>query len=224
MTDQDLNTDDIAKAAERPWTGHVNDSAAYVKADTQDVCLMTKPDAELVAAVSADTTARSAHHEAGHAVAAVFRGGELLAVHLGHVDWSTFDNSADRPGETHHRTRREVQPFVTFAGPWATARWTVEHDPEVDDFDQALELAWNDQYDGDGAKYRARVEKLTLAAAQLGFPSVGRYCPWEYEWTQELDLLWPAVCEVAALLIDGQPVTHDDVLAAVERIDAQLDS
>jgi hypothetical protein len=38
-----------------------------------------------------------------------------------------------------------------------------------------------------------------------------------------LDLLWPAVCEVAALLIDGQLVTHDDVLAAV-RIDAQLDS
>jgi len=111
----------------------------------------------------------------------------------------------------------------------------------VDDFDQALELAWiggvafetrpfetaggwNDQYDGDRAKYRARVEKLTRAAAQLGFPSVGRYCPWEYEWTQELDLLWPAVCEVAALLIDGQLVTHDDVLAAVERIDAQLDS
>jgi hypothetical protein len=47
---------------------------------------------------------------------------------------------------------------------------------------------------------------------------------WEYEWSDELDLLWPAVCEVAALLIDGQPVTHDDVLAAVERIDAQLDS
>jgi hypothetical protein len=39
-----------------------------------------------------------------------------------------------------------------------------------------------------------------------------------------LDPLWPAVCEVAAaLLIDGQLVTHDDVLAAVERIDAQLD-
>ena len=140
MTDQDLNTDDIAKAAEQPWTGHVDDSAAYVKADTQDVCLMTKPDAELVAAMSAYTTARSAHHEAGHAVAAVFRGGELRAVHLGHVDWSTFDNSADRPGETHHRTRPEFQPFVTFAGPWATARWTVEHDPEVDDFDPALNL------------------------------------------------------------------------------------
>jgi len=94
----------------------MNDTPAHVKADTQDAWLVTEPDAEPVAAMSAYTTARSAHHEAGHAVAAVFRGGELLAVHLGHVDWSTFDTSADRPGETHHRTRADVQPFVTFAG------------------------------------------------------------------------------------------------------------
>jgi hypothetical protein len=49
---------------------------AYVKAVTQDVCLVTEPDAEHIAAMSAYTTARTAHHEAGHAVAAVIRGGE----------------------------------------------------------------------------------------------------------------------------------------------------
>ena len=31
--------------------------------------------------------------------------------------------------------------------------------------------------------------------------------------------LWPAVCEVAALLIDGQTVTHETVAAAIERVE-----
>ena len=44
---------------------------------------MSGPDPELIAAVSARATARMAHHEAGHAVAAVARGGKLVAVRLG---------------------------------------------------------------------------------------------------------------------------------------------
>ena len=107
---------------------------------------------------------------------------------------------------------------MTFAGPWATAKWTVEHDPEVDDFDPALELAWDDQYDGDGAKYRARVEMLTVVGVQLEFPSLVTTAPGSTSGSTSRIRLWPAVCEVAALLIDGQPVTHDDVLAAVERM------
>ena len=183
---------------------------------------MTDPDPEVIAAVSARATARLAHHEAGHAVAAVARGGTLIAVRLGHADWSTLDTSADEPGETRHRTSWRDQPFVTFAGPWAEAMWTVEHEPDVDDVGEALDYAWEDNSDGDAARYEARVEMLTGAAAQHGFPAVGR--AWEADWADELDGLWPAVCEVAALLIDGQPVTHEMVLAAVGRNGADTTS
>jgi hypothetical protein len=176
-----------------------------------------EPDPALVAAVSANATSRLAHHEAGHAVATVARGGELVAVHLGYVDWSTSDLSGDKPGETRGRTEFANQPFATFAGPWAEAMWTVEHDPDVDDFAEALDYAWDNNIDGDAATYEDRVELLTQAAAQLGFP-LARVRAWEFEWVDELEPLWPAVCEVAALLIDGQAVTHDVVLAIIDRV------
>jgi hypothetical protein len=43
-----------------------------------------------------------------------------------------------------------------------------------------------------------QVDELTDIAADLGFPTVGHL--WEDEWIYELEPLWPAVCEVAALL------------------------
>jgi hypothetical protein len=64
------------------------------------------------------------------------------------------------PGGTWHRTDWQAQPFVTFAGPWAEAMWTVEHDPDVDELDEALDYAWADNSDGDFAKYESRVELL----------------------------------------------------------------
>ena len=180
---------------------------------------MADPEPELIATVSAQATSRLAHHEAGHAVAAVARGGFVDRVHLGHVDWSTNDASGDEPGETHHWTSPVNAPFVTFAGPWATAMWMVEHDPDVDDVDEALEYAWNDSSDGDSEKYEARVDALVDAAAALGFPIGRLHHSWEYGWAEELEALWPAVCDVAALLIDGQAVTHADVAAAIAKTD-----
>ena len=59
-----------------------------------------EPDPALLAAVSARATARHAHHEAGHAVAVIVRGGTLLGVWLG----STDDDSADIQGTTRHDT------------------------------------------------------------------------------------------------------------------------
>jgi hypothetical protein len=166
-------------------------------------------------AIEANATSRLAHHEAGHVVAAVARGGELISVHLGYADWSTMELSGDIPGEAHYQINWETQPFVTFAGVWAEARWTVEHDPEVDDIDDALEYAW-DNSDGDAAKYGERVKLFTAATAHLGFP-VGAPV-WEWDWCEELEMWWPAICEVAALLIDGKPVTHDDVDSAIARV------
>jgi hypothetical protein len=166
-------------------------------------------------AIDAFWRSRHAHHEAGHAVAAVAKDGKLIAVWLGTIDWSTPDESADTPGGTRHRTPYADQPFVTFAGPWAEAMWTIEHDDDVDDIYEALEYAWGDSNDGDTDKYEARVEMLSAVATQLGFPTIGR--AWEAKWIDELEDLWPAVCEVAVMLLDGQPVTHDDVLAVVDR-------
>jgi hypothetical protein len=174
-----------------------------------------EPDPALVAALNARVTARGAHHEAGHAVAAVARGGKLKRISLGTVDWSTPDGSADTNGFTVHETAYAEQPFVTFAGPVAEAWWAVEHDDDVDDLSEALEYAWLNNTDGDTAKYEYRVAMLEGVAAQLGFSRVGR--AWEDEWFDGLEPLRPAVREVAALLIDGDSVTHEVVQAAVDR-------
>jgi hypothetical protein len=174
------------------------------------------PDPAWVAAVSACATARNAHHEAGHAVAAVARGGELRDLYLGTVDWSTVDDSADTPGGTVHRTAWQDQPFVTFAGPWAEATWVVEHEPDSDSFDDALACAWDENADGDTDKYESRVDLLDAAAAEFGFNPIGR--AWEAAWADELEGSWPAICEVAALLIDGHPVSHETVHAAIQRV------
>jgi hypothetical protein len=169
-----------------------------------------------LAEVAARATARIAHHEAGHTVAAVARGGTLRDVYLGSVaDWSNPD-SAETPGGTVHRTAWKDQPFVTFAGPWAEAMWMVENDPEVEMY-EALEYVWVENGDGDTAKYESRVDELNTAASEFGFGNnVGR-C-WEVDWSDELSELWPVIQQVAALLIDGQTVTHDTVQAAIEGV------
>ncbi|PJE01734.1 hypothetical protein [Mycobacterium sp.] len=177
---------------------------------------MTDPDPAAVERVSREDRSRKAHHEAGHAVAAVARGGRLISVHLGHVDWSTEDGSGDQPGETQHLTHRQNAPFVTFAGPWAQAMWTVDHDTDVDDVDEALEYAWFDNDDGDNTKYTDLTRQLEDVAGLIGLPLAGAR-PWEYGWTLELEQLWRAICEVAELLIDDRNPTHADVEAAIAR-------
>lgn len=175
------------------------------------------PDPESGAEVSRRARSSHAHHEAGHAVAAVARGGELVKVQLGQVDWASADLNADTPGGTYHRTEEENVPFVTFAGPWATAKWTIENDPDEDDFDEALDAAWNNSSDGDLDKYEQRLEMLSVTSEGIGLP-LGHDQPWVPRWLDELEPLWPAICEVAALLIDGQTVTHADVRAAIDRL------
>ena len=174
-------------------------------------------DPDRIAAAKAQSDARHAHHEAGHAVAVIVRGGTLIDVFLGTADWSTDDTSADTPGGTRHQTEFPAEPFVTFAGPWAEAMWTVEHYDHVDELWEALDFAWQNNSDGDTVKYEARVSLLSAAAAQLGFPIIGR--DWEVDWAAELEPLWPAVCQVAALLIDNQSVTHDVVQSLVADAD-----
>ena len=119
-----------------------------------------------------------------------------------------------------HVSRREHQPFITFAGPWAQAKWSIENDPDYADsnMDSALDDAWQENSDGDTARYQGRIDELESVAAQLGFDSVG--AAWERQWSDELEDLWPAVCDVADLLLDGITVTHDLVKMAIDRCTA----
>jgi len=109
------------------------------------------------AVAEARSTLRRAHHEGGHSVAAVARGGELSNVHLGKADWTNPDDSGGEPGETCHESAQKDRPFVTFAGPWAEAKWTVEHlEPDLD-FDEAFDNAQAENH-SETAKYDSWVE------------------------------------------------------------------
>lgn len=157
---------------------------------------------------------KTAHHEAGHAVAVVLRGGELLELFF--VDPDFADETVTRNGITRHRTLYEHQPFVTFAGPWAEATWMIEHDPEVDDFDEALDFAWDwwsaeDDLDSDAARYMRRFDDL---AESTGYSVESRQ--WEIAWEGELEGVWSVICEVATLMLSGR-VTHAMVEEALER-------
>ncbi|MDN4520521.1 hypothetical protein JN086_14355 [Mycolicibacterium austroafricanum] len=157
---------------------------------------------------------QTARHEAGHAVAVVVRGGYLEELLF--VDPHFADQTAIRTGIARHRTPDEHQPFVTFAGPWAQAKWMVEHDPDVDDFDEALDFAW--EWDGaevdldsDAARYVQRFADL----AQGTDHSVDSR-QWEIAWMEELEGLWPVITEVAILMLSSR-VTHAMVEEVLRR-------
>lgn len=150
-------------------------------------------DPKLIASIAARADSRHAHHEGGHAVAAVVKGGRLIEIVLGIADWTTSDDN-DELGYVHHQTRWADKPFVTYAGIWAEAMWYTEHDG--DDLFDALEYVMLENSDGDTAKIDERF-------GDDRWP--------EREWMADLEPLWPVVKQVAALLIDGVEVTHEIV-------------
>lgn len=169
-----------------------------------------------IAAIAARAASRHAHHEAGHAVAAVARGGILEAIVLGTAEWTRLDDYADTPGWTRHVSAPAHQPFVTYAGPWAEAMWEFENEPGSEDFCEILLLAWAENSDGDTAKYERTVASLEQIAKALGLGGVvGR--AWEQDWEQELDDLWPVICEIAMALECGEAVSHERIVEAIER-------
>lgn len=171
-------------------------------------------DPAVVAAVAANARAREAHQLAGHAVAAVWCEGTLTGIHLGFTDWSTSNEANDIPGECEHQTDPEDLPFTAWAGMWAEATWMAATDPDVDDLAEAFDYVWSDGCCANSAaEYEGYVNELTTAAEKLGLPLTSR--PWESDWFEELEPLWPAVQEVAELLLGGYPVDHGIVAAIV---------
>jgi hypothetical protein len=96
----------------------------------------------------------TAHHEAGHAVAAMMRGGgEFVSV--------TIEPTADHLGFTRYRGHAWDRAFVIYAGPWAEARvqWPVSDINSEDDdgaiFDDYVIAALWRNADGDLRDYEA---------------------------------------------------------------------
>jgi Protein of unknown function (DUF3631)/Bifunctional DNA primase/polymerase, N-terminal len=161
---------------------------------------------------NARAKARRAHHDAGHAVADAAKHGKPRGKRGETViDWSE-DSGAGTSGCAQFTCALGPYPFVTLGGPWAEAMWTVEHDDDVDDFDEAFKRAWLENRDYDGWHYDSRMDLLCMF---FGSTPIER--AWEAEWVDALSPLWPAVCEVAEMLLAGGRVTYDDVWAVVDR-------
>ncbi len=162
-----------------------------------------------IAVVNAHPSAQHAYQAAGFAVAVVAKGYKIVEAHLGSINFSTDDEDADTPWEVNHTTPYPDRPFVLFASVWASAIWLCYDDDA--DYDTAMFVAWDDQ-PKTAEEYDSRDEEL---AERYGSDPLKR--AWEWDWYDELYPLWPAICEVAVMLLEGQPVTHDKVQAIVDR-------
>lgn len=163
--------------------------------------------------MTTDPRQLAAVHEAGHAVAAVMRGGSTL---------TSVTLDADRHGEGITWTRHKGwdAAFFTWAGPWAEARYVwgdLPLDAEDDDgctfADHVLGVFL--EQPGDRAEYLAacQAEDAVMAGADV---AELRATSENVVWPRELERAWPAVLHVADLLLQGHEVTHQVVAEAVE--------
>lgn len=166
----------------------------------------------------------TAHHEAGHAVAALMRGGgELTSISIDCADPCSKAGHPKTPhaGYTGIRVKPWDQQFVTYAGPWAEARcqWNRDSlDGEDDDgrsFHDHVLGAFLVNRDGDSEEYRQLEDGVTLPdgtvsesptarkAQFLGRPRVELIAEREQAWMRELEGRWPVIHAVAELLMQG---------------------
>jgi hypothetical protein len=138
----------------------------------------------------------TAHHEAGHAVALLIRGG-------GRLDYIDIYETADYRGYTHWNGKVFDIAFITYAGPWAEARaqWPLADLDGLDDdgctFDDHVTAAFLANIDGDFEAYETCLASDPTFLAS--FQSSREEC-----WNNELERVWPVVREVARLLLaDG---------------------
>ena len=163
------------------------------------------------------TRPAAAHHEAGHAVAAVSRGGSRLTA-------VTLDPDRHGEGLTRSRHKPVDDAFITYAGPWAEARHAWHQDLQTGaadqdfDFGDYLFAVIIDQPD-DAAVILAAEREEEKFRALLHPEDRERVTPQRVVWGQELEQKWPVIQAVAARLLEGRTVTHDAVLALVEDVD-----
>ncbi|MCV7176136.1 hypothetical protein [Mycolicibacterium sphagni] len=152
----------------------------------------------------------TAQHEAGHAVAALLRGGgDLVSV--------TIEPTAKYAGHTGFRSKVFDSAFITYAGPWAEARcqWPDGLDLESEDddgltFDDYVMGAWLRNPD-DWADYEAACAADVTA---FGYPADLLHFR-ETAWCRELEGgPWPVIQQIAELLMRG-PVAADEIRATM---------
>ncbi|MGO9350786.1 MAG: hypothetical protein ACLP3C_08120 [Mycobacterium sp.] len=150
---------------------------------------------------------RTAHHEAGHAVAAVMRGGVVHHLKLGDpTDAGLLDAERESIGVTRQTSDSWNVPFMAFAGPWAEWRLGTETG-ETKDWD----LVW-DWLDADSDNGRDALGDYTLmdydnlTEAQIAI------------WTDELERHWPAIVAVAAVAFADYPVNTEVIQAFIDQI------
>lgn len=177
----------------------------------------------------------TAHHEAGHAVAAVLRGGTLVSI--------TVSDDGET-GFTRHRSGVFDAGFIAYAGQWAEATYgaragVLPHGMKtaVEYLEEKLrhardELEWGDASElGDDHDLDVVIPELDQAREFLNLSaenipddapplmresilreaSEGGDLALLRTWGEELTEAWPVIQQVAALLVEGRTVTHADV-------------
>ena len=164
----------------------------------------------------------TAHHEAGHAVAAVMRGGSSLRS----ID---MENAHNGHATTWHRSKPVDAPFIAYAGPWAEARYQWPDAIPLDGLDDEG-LTFDDHVAGvmlqqsedaaavapNDAQYRAFRQSVADMSANPPphydelVRSVEGSGPYDV-WQRELVRAWPAIQAVAARLVAGDDLEDDDV-------------
>lgn len=162
-----------------------------------------------------DPRALAAHHEAGHAVAGCLRGSILRSIALGEVDGD---------GLTVHRGPCWDDPFVSFAGPWAEARYIWGDRPADEENEDYLVFADHlfGIFLGAGAEDWAVLQAhfdgyaglATMLPPQVTAGDLVRLT--EQVWARELQAVWPAIETVATRLLAGEECTHARVNTLLE--------
>lgn len=133
------------------------------------------------------------NHEAGHAVAAVARGGELR--------FFDMEATTERMGLARINCARRDWAFAAYAGPWCEAHteWGDRPLDEADD-DGCL---FNDLV---SAALMSNPDDLHRLRAVGGWTEEA-----EVQWHMDLIRLWPVVVAVGERLQRGLDVTNEDI-------------
>lgn len=157
---------------------------------------------------------QTAHHEAGHAVTAVWCGGTFLGISLEDGGWTQVDWTQDHALEAQHRD------FVIFAGPWAAgrARWGERPLDGLDDHgltlldhvSNAMRVSHSDlrKYVLD-RDIPAEIWDATIYGGEPPDIPLAR----DDAWYGNLESLWPAMQSVADMLLRDESFTPGYVRA-----------
>lgn len=167
----------------------------------------------------------TAHHEAGHAVAAVMRGGpDGLRPGIIVQD--------DGLGLTPLRMSRFDEVFIAYAGLWAEGRYLADQ----------CHAAGHGECEAVGEWDCREIHGAAVILNQPA-PGTGRSLAPQYDsdfdvlarcrdefvasvrtWDRELERVWPVVCRVATWLIAGMPITGTVIDGALDECSMPLAS